>query len=98
MKARPAKPRIIIAHVEGSGTGGANWTSIKPTELAVKTSPAKFTVTELAAKLIVELLKPGCVLFGSTNAATIGESPRGPDIVNPSNDGSDNECPWPGYE
>ena len=93
MKAIPAKPRSSIAHVEGSGTDGANWTSIKPTEPAEKTSPARFTVTESGAKLIVELLKPVTVLLGSTNAAKIGESPTGPDIVNPLNGWLINEIP-----
>jgi len=86
MKQMPQKPRIIIAQVEGSGTGGANWTSIKPIEPAEKWSPAKFTVTELSAKLTSELIKSVTVLFGSTSAAMIGESPTGPDIVNPLND------------
>jgi len=86
----PAKPRIIIAQVEGSGTGGANWTSTKPTEPAENWSPAKFTVTEAGAKLMVELVRPVTVLLGSTNAAKIGESPTGPDIVNPLNDASFN--------
>jgi hypothetical protein len=86
MKPMAAKPRIIIAQVPGSGTGGANWTSIKPTEPAEKWSPAKFTVTESGAKLIVELVKSVTVLLGSTNAAKIGESPTGPAIVNPLNE------------
>jgi hypothetical protein len=70
-----------MANVEGSGT--ANWTSIKPTELAEKLSPAKFTVTESVVKTTAESINPVTVLPGSTNAATIGASPEGPDMLNP---------------
>ena len=83
-----------MAQVEGSGTGGANWTSIKPTEPAEKWSPARFTVTESGAKLIAELIKPVTVLLGSTNAARIGESPTGPAILNPLKEEFVNVIPW----